>query len=290
MDTSNASGNINIDSQVIMQSLISNWINIAIVIAAIVAIVLIVHFVSRRLKAVISGKIGEDKREFRRRTYTLNSVISNLIIIITVFTGLLIILSMLGIPITPIVAGAGIIGIIIGLGAQSLIKDLINGSFILIEQWFQIGDIVSVDNITGTVEKVSLRTTVLRDLNGVVHFIPNSEIKILSNKSQKWANAVIDVGVHYKENTDRVVQVLNTVFDEIVQDSKYKKHILEKPKILGDGGVNELGDSAVMFKILCRVTPEQQWTIERQLRKRIKDKFDEVGIEIPFPCRNVYMR
>ena len=285
-----SSGQINIDAQQIIQSFNTNWINIAIVMAAMIAIILIVYFISKRLRAVISKKIGDDKKELRRRTYTFNSVISNLIIVLTIFIGGLILLDMLGISITPIIAGAGIIGIVVGLGAQSLIKDLINGSFILIEQWFQINDIVSVGNITGTVERISLRTTVLRDLDGVVHFIPNSEIKILSNKTQKWARAVVEIGVHYKENTDRVLQVLDTVFDEMVDDKKYKKFLLENPTVLGDGGVNSLGDSAVTFKIICKVTPDEQWTIERQLRKRIKDKFDEVGIEIPFPCRNLYMR
>ena len=283
-------GNLNIDTQQIIESFSTNWINIAIAVAAMIAIVLVVYFVSKRLRRVIETRIGDEKRELRRRTFTLNSVISNLVVILTIFIGGLIILDMLGISITPIIAGAGIIGIVVGLGAQSLIKDLINGSFILIEQWFQINDVVSVGNITGTVERISLRTTVLRDLDGVVHFIPNSEIKILSNKTQQWARAVVEIGVHYKENTDRVVQVLDTVFDEIISDKKYKKYFLERPSILGDGGVNELGDSAVMFKIICKVTPDEQWTIERQLRKRIKDKFDEVGIEIPFPCRNLYMR
>ncbi len=285
-----SSGQVNIDAQQIIQSFNTNWINIAIVVGAMIAIILVVYFISKRLRVVIARKIGDDKKELRSRTFTFNSVISNLIIVLTVFIGGLIILDMLGISIAPIIAGAGIIGIVIGLGAQSLIKDLINGSFILIEQWFQINDVVSVGNITGTVERISLRTTVIRDLDGVVHFIPNSEINILSNKTQKWANAVIVVGVHYKENTDRVVEVLDIVFEEIVKDKKYKKFILEKPKVLGDGGVDELGDSAVTFKILCKVTPDEQWTIERQLRKRIKDKFDEVGIEIPFPCRNLYMR
>jgi small conductance mechanosensitive channel len=288
MDTS--SGDISIDTQKIIESFSTNWINIAIVIAAMIAIVLVIYFVSKKLRRVIEKRIGDDKREIRRRTFTLNSVISNLVITLTIFIGVLIILDMLGISITPIIAGAGIIGIVVGLGAQSLIKDLINGSFIIIEQWFQINDVVSVGNITGTVEKISLRTTVLRDLDGVVHFIPNSEIKILSNKTQKWALAVVEIGVHYKENTDRVVQVLDTVFDEMIKDKKYKKYFLEKPTVMGDGGVNELGDSSVIFKIICKVTPDEQWTIERQLRKRIKDKFDEVGIEIPFPCRNLYMR
>lgn len=281
---------INIDSQKIIENFKANWITITIVVLAVLLIILIVRAVSRRLRILIEKKIGNEKIEIRKRTFTFNSVLSNLIIVLSVFIGILTIAEQLGISILPIITGAGIIGIIFGLGAQSLIKDLINGSFILFEQWYQVNDIITVGDISGTVERFSLRTTVIRDLEGVLHYIPNSEIKVLSNKTTEWARAVIDVGVHYKESTDKVVEVLNLVFDEIMMDAKYGPYIIERPEILGDGGVSELGDSAVVFKIICKVKPPNQWTIARQLRKRIKDKFDEVGIEIPYPCRNLYMR
>ncbi|MCG2788812.1 MAG: mechanosensitive ion channel family protein [Actinomycetia bacterium] len=281
---------INIDSQKIIENFKVNWITITIVVLAVLLIILIVRAVSRRLRILIEKKIGDEKLEIRKRTFTFNSVLSNLIIVLSAFIGILIIAEQIGISILPIITGAGIIGIIFGLGAQSLIKDLINGSFILFEQWYQVNDIITVGDITGTVERFSLRTTVIRDLEGVLHYIPNSEIKVLSNRTAEWARAVVDVGVHYKESTDKVVEVLSLVFDEIMTDAKYGPCIIERPEILGDGGVSELGDSAVVFKIICKVKPPNQWTIARQLRKRIKDKFDEVGIEIPYPCRNLYMR
>ena len=281
---------INIDSQKIIENFKVNWITITIVVLAVLLIILIVRAVSRRLRILIEKKIGDEKLEIRKRTFTFNSVLSNLIIVLSAFIGILIIAEQIGISILPIITGAGIIGIIFGLGAQSLIKDLINGSFILFEQWYQVNDIITVGDISGTVERFSLRTTVIRDLEGVLHYIPNSEIKVLSNKTTEWARAVVDVGVHYKESTDKVVEVLSLVFDEIMTDAKYGPCIIERPEILGDGGVSELGDSAVVFKIICKVKPPNQWTIARQLRKRIKDKFDEVGIEIPYPCRNLYMR
>ncbi|MBU4313250.1 MAG: mechanosensitive ion channel family protein [Actinobacteria bacterium] len=281
---------INIDSQKIIENFKVNWITITIVVLAVLLIILIVRAVSRRLRILIEKKIGDEKLEIRKRTFTFNSVLSNLIIVLSAFIGILIIAEQIGISILPIITGAGIIGIIFGLGAQSLIKDLINGSFILFEQWYQVNDIITVGDITGTVERFSLRTTVIRDLEGVLHYIPNSEIKVLSNRTTEWARAVVDVGVHYKESTDKVVEVLSLVFDEIMTDAKYGPCIIERPEILGDGGVSELGDSAVVFKIICKVKPPNQWTIARQLRKRIKDKFDEVGIEIPYPCRNLYMR
>jgi len=287
--TSDVSG-INIDSQTIVANFKANWINILIVFVVVLIIVIVVRTISKRLHAIIGKKIGEEKIEVRKRTFTFNSVVSNLVIVLSVFIGILIIADQLGISILPIITGAGILGIVIGLGAQSLIKDLINGSFMLFEQWYQINDIITVGEVSGTVEKFSLRTTVIRDIGGVVHYIPNSEIKVLSNRTQEWARAVIDIGVHYRENTDRVVEVLNTVFDDLMQDKHYKKMILERPDILGDGGVSELTDSAVIFKIICKVKPPNQWMIERQLRKRIKDKFDLEGIEIPFPCMNLYTR
>lgn len=281
---------INIDSQSIVENFRSNWINIAIIFFAVIIIILIIRIVSRKLNRVIEEKISDEKIEVRKKTFTFNSVLSNMIIVLSVFIGMIIIADQLGISVLPIITGAGVLGIVLGFGAQSLVKDIINGSFMLFEQWFQVNDIVTAGNVSGVVEKFSLRTTVIRDLEGVIHYVPNSEIKVLSNRTQEWARAVVDIGVHYKENTDRVVEVLDTVFDELMADEQYCDFILEKPLVLGDGGVSELGDSAVIFKIICKVKPPNQWTIARQLNKRIKDKFDEVGIEIPFPCRNLYMR
>jgi small conductance mechanosensitive channel len=140
------------------------------------------------------------------------------------------------------------------------------------------------------VERFNLRTTVIRDIEGTVHYIPNGEISVLGNRTQLFSRAVVNVGVHYDENTDKVVDTLEAVFDDIMKDPEYGVCIIERPSILGGGGISELGDSAVVFKIVTKVKAGEQWNIERQLRKRIKDRFDEVGIEIPYPCNNLYMR
>jgi len=274
----------------IFQNLESNWINIVIVLAVFLIIIIVVRLVSRRIKKLFSKKISDEKIEIKKRTFTFTSVVSNLIIVSSAVFAALIIASELGIEITPILAGAGVMGIVIGFGAQSFVKDLINGSFMLFEQWFQIGDVITVGDTSGTVEKFNLRTTVIRDIEGTVHYIPNGEITKLSNRTQLWSRALVEVGVHYKENTDRVVEVLENIFDDLMDDKEYKRVILERPKILGDGGISELGDSAVVFKIICKVKAGNQWTIGRQIRKRIKDKFDQEGIEIPYPCTNIYMR
>jgi len=265
-------------------------IRIAIVVVVLIALIVIVKLISGKLRRYVSKKISDDKVDIKKRTYTVNSVISNAIIVASVVTALLIIAGELNIQITPILASAGVLGIVIGFGAQSLIKDIINGLFILFEQQYQIDDIITVGEVSGIVEKISLRTTVLRDIEGIVHYIPNGEIKTVGNRTQGWARAVIEVGVHYSENIDKVILTLEEVFDDLLKDKKYKKCILERPTILGNGGVDDLADSAVMFKIICKVIPPNQWDIARQLRKRIKNKFDEKGIEIPFPCNNIYMR
>ncbi len=273
-----------------IQNFLNNWIDIVIIAGAFAVFVIIVSIVRRRLGRFVEKKIPEDRILVRKRTLTFNSVISNLVIIVAFIAAAMIIADQLGISVTPLLAGAGVAGIVIGFGAQSLIKDLINGVFILFEQWYQVGDVVSVGDITGSVERFNLRTTVLRDIAGTVHYFPNGEITVLGNRTHLWSRAVVEVGVHYDEDTDRVVEVLEEIFDEIMADKKYKKMILERPKILGDDGISELGDSAIIFKLVCKVKPGEQWNIGRQLRKRIKNKFDEVGIEIPYPCTNIYMR
>ena len=282
--------NVNMLSGGFIQNFLDNWINIAIIIGALVVLVFIVSIVRRRLTRFFKRKIPEDRMLTRKRTLTFNSVISNLVIVVAFIAAALIVAEQLGISVTPLLAGAGVAGIVFGFGAQNLIKDLINGVFILFEQWYQVDDVVTVAGITGSVERFNLRTTVLRDIEGTVHYIPNGEISMLGNRTQLWSRAVVDVGVHYDEDLDRVVGVLEEIFDEIMNDKKYKKMILERPSILGDDGISELGDFAIIFKLVCKVKPGEQWNIARQLRKRIKDKFDEVGIEIPYPCTNIYMR
>jgi small conductance mechanosensitive channel len=273
-----------------IQNFLDNWIDIAIIVGALVVLVVIVSIVRSRLKRFFERKIPEDRMLIRKRTLTFSSVISNLVIVVAFIAAALIVAEQLGISVTPLLAGAGVAGIVVGFGAQNLIKDLINGVFILFEQWYQVNDVVTVGDITGSVERFNLRTTMIRDIEGTIHYIPNGEISMLGNRTQLWSKAVVEVGVHYDEDSDKVVKVLEEIFDEIMADKKYREMILERPSILGDDGISELGDSAIVFKMVCKVKPGEQWNIGRQLRKRIKDKFDKIGIEIPYPCTNIYMR
>jgi small-conductance mechanosensitive channel len=274
----------------IFKNFLDNWLNIVIIIAVLLIVILLVRIITRRVRRLVEKKISDERIIIKKRTFTFTSVVSNLIIVVSTVAAILVIADQVGISITPLLAGAGVAGIVIGFGAQSLIKDLINGTFILLEQWYQINDIITVGDASGVVERFNLRTTVIRDLKGTLHFIPNGEITKLSNHTHTWSKALVEVGVHYSENTDRVVEVLEKVFDELMSDKKYREVILERPSILGDGGISELGDSAVVFTMTCKVKPGEQWTISRQMRKRIKDKFAQEGIEIPYPCTNIYMR
>lgn len=274
----------------IITNLKKNWISIIIVIAGCLILFFIIMLASKKLRKIIDKKINDEKMETKKKSFTFVSVTSNLMIVSIFIIAILIVFEQLGINIVPILTGAGILGIILGFGAQSLIKDIINGSFILFEQWFQVSDVITVGEISGTVEKFNLRTTVIRDLNGRIHFIPNSQINILTNQTYDWAQCVVDARVHYKENTDKVIAVIEEVFDALMKDKNYNNFIIEKPSILGNGGISDLEDSSVLFKIICKVKPPNQWTIERQIRKLVKEKFDEFGIEIPYPSRNIYIR
>ncbi|NQT67343.1 MAG: mechanosensitive ion channel family protein, partial [Actinobacteria bacterium] len=282
----NNTDNLEVATGNIFKNFLDNWLNIVIVIAVLLIVIIVVRIIAGRMRRLVDKKISDEKMVIKKRTYTFTSVVSNLIIVIASVAAILVIADQIGISVTPLLAGAGVAGIVIGFGAQSLIKDLINGTFILLEQWYQINDIITIGDTSGVVERFNLRTTVIRDLEGTLHFIPNGEINKLGNRTHTWSRALVEVGVHYSENTDRVVEVLEEVFSELMNDKKYKKVILERPTILGEGGVSKLGDSSVVFTVICKVKPAEQWTISRQLRKRIKDKFDKVGIEIPYPCTN----
>ncbi|MHB1276379.1 MAG: mechanosensitive ion channel family protein [Candidatus Humimicrobiaceae bacterium] len=283
-------GNTKFNTQNIIENFKQNWLLITVIFAAIIILFFIVRIASGKFKKIVNKKISDEKIEIRKKTYTVISVLSNLVLVLSVLASFLMVADILGINIVPVLTGAGVLGIVIGFGAQNLIKDIINGLFILVEQWFQVDDIITVGNISGVVERFNLRTTVIRDLNGKVHFIPNGQIAILSNLTSGWARAIVDVSVNYKEDTERVIGILEEVFNDFMKKKEYKKFILERPAILGDGGIDELGDSAVIFKIAFKVKPPNQWTIERQLRKMIKAKFDELGIEIPYPSRNIYIK
>ena len=189
--------------------------------------------------------------------------------------------------IAPLIAGAGIVGLAVGFGAQSLVKDVISGFFILAENQFDVGDVVSGAGVSGTVERVNLRFTRLRDLDGKVHFIPNGEFRVVSNLTRGWSRAVVDVAVTYDEDVDRVLVVLGDVARAQKLAPETGGFIIEPMDVLG---VESLGESSVTIRVLLKTMPGKQWPVAREFRRRVKQRFDELGIRAPVPQRVVITR
>lgn len=190
------------------------------------------------------------------------------------------------IDIGPILAGAGILGLAVSFGAQSLVKDVISGFFILFENQFAIGDVIEAGGKSGVVEKMTLRVVVLRDLQGAMHIVPNSEIKVVSNMTRGWSRAVVDVGVGYEEDVDRA---LGVVRDEAARFSTDADWVTQLDGPVEVPGIESLGDSAMVIRSLIKTQPGSQWSAAREYRRRLKLRFDRENIEIPFPQRKVHV-
>ncbi len=243
----------------------------------------------RKLKPLMSARMQHgaklDSTEIDKRVDTLVEILTSAIrIAIWAVIGMLV-LRRLGVDIAPIIAGAGIIGLAVGFGAQELVRDFISGFFMLMENQVRTGDVAIVNGAGGLVEHVGLRTIVLRDLSGVVHIFQNGKISTLSNMTKGWSAMVFDIGVAYKENPDKVIEVMKRVSEEMRADKEFAPNILEPMEIFG---VDEFGDSAVIVKGRLKTKPIQQWAIGREYRRRLKKAFDDEGIEIPFPHRTIY--
>ena len=222
----------------------------------------------------------------RKRVTTLVGMLRTIAVVTLWAVVVIITLEQTGLNITPILAGAGIIGLAVGFGAQNLVRDLISGFFMVMEDQVRVGDVAIVNGTGGLVEAISFRTIVLRDLSGVVHIFPNGTINTLSNMTKVWSGYVMDVGVAYKEDTDHVVEVMRRVGDELRQDPDLGPKILEPIEVFG---VDDFADSAVVIKARLKTHPIQQWGVGREYRRRLKKAFDAEGIEIPFPHLSMYV-
>jgi len=196
------------------------------------------------------------------------------------------ILGELGVEIGPILAAAGIVGFAIGFGAQNLVQDIISGFFILLEDQIRVGDVVEIAGKGGLVEKITLRMIVLRDLAGNVHFVRNGEINIITNMTKEYSRYVFDIGVAYREDVDKVIEVIQQVDEGLRGDPEFKDDILEPIEILG---LDQFANSAVIIKARTKTKPIKQWRVAREFNRRLKKKFDERNIEIPFPHVTLYM-
>ena len=234
--------------------------------------------------AVVSDKyLSKEAEEKREDTLIRIFTWSSRIIILFITT--LMILQEFGIPIGPILAGAGIIGIAVGFGGQYFIKDIISGFFFILENQYRVGDVVNFDGTGGLVEDISLRMTTLRDLDGTVYHIPHGEIKKVANLSKDFARINLNIGIAYAANLDHVIKIVNKIGDELAQDTQWKEFIIKPPQFLR---VDDFADSSIVIKILGETQPLKQWEVTGELRKRIKIAFDNEGIEIPFPQRVVH--
>ena len=228
---------------------------------------------------------GEPPTDVQKRADTLIRLLrQGLFIAIWVLAGL-VLLRELGFEIAPILAGAGILGLAVGFGSQNLVRDVISGFFIIMEDQVRVGDVAIINGTGGLVEKINFRTIVLRDLSATVHVFPNGTINTLSNMTNTWSAYVFDLGVAYKEDTDKVVETIIEVGRGLKQDSYFGQLMIEDLEVFG---VDKFADSAVVIRGRIKTKPIKQWETGREFLRRIKKAFDEKGIEIPFPHRSVY--
>ncbi|MCC5951997.1 MAG: mechanosensitive ion channel family protein [Acidimicrobiia bacterium] len=280
---------------------------------AIVAVILVAMVVSRLLRGVarraVTRFLARDpesrrQRKLRKRapavlvstapmqvrrearTTTLVAVSRGIVTILVWFIAITQILGILEVDLTPLLAGAGILGLAVGFGAQNLVRDAVAGIFIILEDQYGVGDIIDVGEATGTVERITIRVTRLRDIHGVLWHVPNGVIQRVGNSSQEWARALLDIDVAYDSDLEHVQRALSRAADGLSADPHWQMEILDSPEVWG---VERFGADGISVRLVVKTRPSSQWKVMRELRRRIKETFDEEGIEIPFPQRTVWM-
>ena len=226
-----------------------------------------------------------ERRE--QRATTMGSLLKSITTGVVMAVVLFMVIAQLGYNIAPLLASAGILGVALGFGAQSLVKDFLSGIFMILEDQYGVGDSIDVGTATGTVEAVGLRVTRLRDVNGTVWYVRNGEILAVGNMSQNWARTVLDIPVAFSEDLSRVRELLREVAQAVYEDPQYGDDILEEPEVWG---VERWEPDGVVVRVVLKTAPLQQWSVAREMRERIKDRFDAEGIEIPLPQRVVWHR
>jgi len=278
---------IGINVQAIMEWLNQYAVSLSLIIVIGIAALLsttalIPHFIHTSITKL---KVEETEEELKKRSETLVSVLTAVIQIIVIITIFLLIMSEFDKNIWTILAGLSVVGVAIGFGAQSLVKDIIAGLFIIFENQYRKGDVVKIADISGLVEEINLRRTILRDLDGIVHIVPNGEIRVASNFTKVWSRVNMNIGVAYSTDLDHAIAVINRVGEELAKDPKWSDAILTPPQFLR---VDDLGNSGIDLKILGDTKPMRQWDVMGELRLRLKREFDKEEIEIPWPHMKVY--
>lgn len=270
------------------ESIMLAGLRILLIIAIAWILVRVVRILLRKMeqKLIRRGEAeGEIPSETAKRAETLVRLLRQGVVIFIWVMVILMALREFGVEIGPILASAGVAGLAIGFGAQNLVRDVISGFFLILENTVRVGDVAVVNGTGGLVERINFRTLVLRDLQGIVHTFPNGGITTISNLTREWSGYVFDIGVAYKEDTDQVVEILRGIGTEMRQDERLGSLIVEDIEIFG---VDKFADSAVVIKGRIKTLPIKQWEVGREFLRRVKKGFDQAGIEIPFPHRSIY--
>lgn len=261
----------------------TNGLRVVLILVLTLVVIKVLQLLNMRLFRRAAERKDE---EFKKRMDTLGSIIGSLLKVTIITVAVIMIMSELGVKVGPILAAAGIVGVAIGFGAQHLVKDLISGFFLLMDDQIRVGDVVQIADKGGLVEKISLRVTTLRDLAGNVHYVHNGEIAVVTNMTKEYSRYVFDIGVAYREDVDEVIEVVKQVDEELRSDAEYANDILEPIEILG---LDQFANSAVIIKARTKTKPIRQWAVGREFNRRLKKRFDEKDIEIPFPHVTLYM-
>ena len=269
---------------------LSAFVNGAIQVAIILIGGVIISFLIRLIiPKLIKQKIPklrrETKEQLAERSQTLSHIIVQVLTVLLWVFVLVMILSQLGVDIAPLIAGIGVAGLALGFAAQNIVRDYLHGFFIIMEDWYREGEVAVIQGTGGLVEKITLRRTILRDLNGTIHIFPNSRVEQASNMTRDWSRINLNISVAYKENLSRVFSVINEVCQVFKDDPVWGKDMLTVPHV---ERVDNLGDSGIEIKVLGDTKPIRQWALTGELRKRVKDRFDQEGIEIPWPHTKLY--
>jgi small conductance mechanosensitive channel len=271
-------------SEVVIKWLISSGLKIVLVVVATFVFIKMARLFSRKIFSVVQK--NQDNSEFLKRTDTLSSIVRYILNVSILAISSLLILGELGIEIGPILAAAGVLGLAVGFGAQSLVKDVISGFFILLEDQIRVGDVVIAAGKAGLVEKLNLRLTTMRDLEGRVHYVPNGQIDVVSNLTKEYSCYVFDIGVAYKENIDQVIGLIKEVGRSMREDKEFGRDIIDDLEVFG---LDRFAESALVVKARIKTKPIKQWAVAREFNRRLKIKFDANNIEIPFPHLTMYI-
>lgn len=278
---------IDLHPETVLEWLVESGLRILLITTLAWLVIRVVEEVIGRLERQASEGTGVEAIENAKRVRTLGNLVQYVIGIFVTGAATLMVLRELNLDITPVLAGAGVLGLAVGFGAQSIVKDFFSGFFLILEDQVRVGDVAVVNGTSGLVESITLRKITLRDVEGTVHIFPNGNINTLANKTKDFSYAVVDASVAYEEDTDRVVDVLRSVGREFREDPQFRPATLDDLEVMG---LDQLGPSAVVIRTRIKTRPQRQWEVARELRRRIKKRFDAEGIEIPYPKLSLHER